>query len=191
MKRVILILGGLIVIAGLAGAAFVGMQLLNTGARASAGGGGGLQIVADDGNGAFSVNINFTPAPELPDRPADVAGVFVQRRDNTVFVGTGDIELNVEDDGSGQPEVSVQHSGPEVEVVISHDTTIYRDITEFDIEPSARQSGELTVQQVVERDTSAAGIGDNTELQVWGERRGDRVIAEVLVYKPAGWFARE
>ena len=39
------------------------------------------------------------------------------------------------------------------------------------------------LQQAVKPAGSLEEIGENTELQVWGERRGDRVVAEVLVYR--------
>jgi hypothetical protein len=68
-------------------------------------------------------------------------------------------------------------------VVVSRDTLIYRDTTEIEVEPSARQSGETTVQQTVEPVDSLAEIGENMEIQAWGDQRGDRLVAEVLVYR--------
>ena len=187
MNRVGLIIGSVVLVAVLAGAAFVGARMLAASDQAAAGvpGGGGrvMQIINDDGSGPVALNIRIEPAPELPDRPAETAGLFVRRQDNSLIVGTGNITLDVEVDGAtGEETVTTNHTGPEVEVVVSRDTVIYHDITEIDVEPSARQSGEMTVQQVVEPVDSLAEIGENTEVQAWGEKRGDRVVAEVLVY---------
>ena len=189
MKRVGLIVGIVIVVAVFAGAAFFAAQLLNAPEQAAAEGPGGgqrvMEIVTDDGSGPLSLRITFEPAPELPDRPAETAGVFVKREDNSIFVGTGDIGLDIEVDETGKETIALEHSGPVVEVVVSQETVVYHDVTEIDIEPSARESGEKTIQQIVEPAASVEEIGENIELQVWGERRGDRIVAEVLVFREA------
>jgi len=189
MNRNQLIIGGSIgVIIILAAAAFVGVRLLNTPAEAEAqspgGGGRVMEIINDDGSGPVALRLSFEPAPELPARPAEIGGVFVRREDNSLIVGTGEITLDVEVDGAtGEETISTGHNGPEVEVVVSRDTLIYRDTTEIEVEPSARQSGETTVQQTVEPVDSLAEIGENMEIQAWGDQRGDRLVAEVLVYR--------
>jgi hypothetical protein len=53
-------------------------------------------------------------------------------------------------------------------------------------EPGSRKSGEMTIQQVIRPIDSLEEIGENTELQIWGEKRGDRVVAQVLVYRIVG-----
>ncbi len=190
MKRITLIVGMLILVAVLAGAAFVGAKMLTTSqaaetAAASSGGERVLSIVNDDGSGPVALNITFEPAPELPDRPAEGGGIFVRREDNSYFVGTGEIELDVEIDASGKETISTNHSGPVLEAVINHDTLIYRDETALDIDSSARESGEISIQQVVKPTDSLTEVSEGTELQVWGRRSGDRIIAEVLVYRQA------
>jgi hypothetical protein len=75
--------------------------------------------------------------------------------------------------------------GPTLEVVISPDTKIYKDITqpvmvqrvEGEPEPEIPE----IVQQVEPGDVSE--IGPNTMLTIWGERRGDRVIADMILYQ--------
>ena len=192
MNRTLLIIGSIVVVTILAGAAYLGAQMVTAPEQAAANSSGGgnsgrvMEIVADDGNGAFALSITFEPAPELPNRPAETSGILVKREDNSFFIGTGDIAVDVDVDGdTGEETLITHHSGPEIEVLISHDTLIYKDITEMDIEPSARQNGEMTVQQVVQPATTPEEINENSELEVWGQRRGDRVIAEVLVYRPA------
>jgi len=146
-----------------------------------------MEIVSDDGSGPVSLRIEVEPSHELPDRPAQVNGVFVRRQDNSIFVGTGAIELDVEvevKDGREERTVTTHHSGPEVEVVTTRDTIIYRD--ETDISPGAlgsRKSGEIAIEQVIRPTDSLEEVGEHTELQVWGDRRGDRVVAEVVVYR--------
>ncbi len=146
------------------------------------------EIAFDDGSGPKSLRIITQPSPNLPDRPAEVSGVFVERQDNSILVGTGgmtlDVDLRLAPGGAIEPQVSLGHDGPIVEVVVTRDTVIYRDETETPNPRSADiESGEHTVQQVVEPVDSLDELGSNTELQVWGERRGDRVVAAVLAYR--------
>ena len=189
MKRTIPIVAGIMaLVALLAGAAYVGARMLGAagGTAADSGPRGKvLEMVADDGSGPVSVRIHIEPAPELPDSPAAAAGVFVRRQDNSIFVGTGSITLDVEVDGAtGAREVNLGHSGPEIEVVVSRDTILYREETEMPTaNPEAMKSGEVTIQQEIRPVDSLEEIGQNTELQVWGPKRGDRVVAEVLVYR--------
>ncbi len=147
-----------------------------------------MELVFDDGSGPKSLRIITEPSPDLPDRPTEVAGVFVSREDNSILVGTGGISLNVEvrqeQGGAPQSQVTLGHDGPVVEVVTTRDTVMYRDETEMPNPRSGNvESGEHTIQQVVTPVHTLDELGTNTELQVWGERRGDRVIADVLVYR--------
>jgi hypothetical protein len=188
MNRIILIVGVVVVVAILAGAAFVGAQMLATSpsAEAEAAGGGGqrvMETVIDDGSGPVGVRITFKPAAELPQRPAEAAGIFVSRQDNSFIVGMGAIEVDVEVDATGKETLNASHNGPEIEVVVTHDTVLYKDVTEIEMTDEGRQSGQQTIQQVVQPIDSTEAIGKNTELQVWGQRRGDRVVADVLVYQ--------
>lgn len=189
MKRTMLIAGGVVVlVALLAGAAFVGTQMLGSSQDTAADDGPSvrvMELVADVGNGPVSLKIRIEPAPELPDSPAAAAGVFVRRQDNSIFVGTGSIELDVEVDGAtGEQKVNLGHSGPEIEVIVSRDTIVYRDETEMPTaNPETMKSGEQTIQQVIRAVDSLEEIGQNTELQVWGTQRGDRVVADVIVYR--------
>ncbi len=143
-----------------------------------------LELVRDSGSGPVSVRISVEPSPELPDRPAEASGIFVRSEDNSIIVGTGGIELNVnvEQVAGAAPthELSLSHDGPEIEVVVTHETVLYQEETEM---PSPSKSGDYTIQQVIKLVDSLDEIGKNTELQVWDRRSGDRVVAEVLVYR--------
>ena len=108
----------------------------------------------------------------------------MRSEDNSIIVGTGGIELNVnvEQVAGAAPthELSLSHDGPEIEVVVTHETVLYQEETEM---PSPSKSGDYTIQQVIKLVDSLDEIGKNTELQVWDRRSGDRVVAEVLVYR--------
>jgi hypothetical protein len=185
MNRLMWIIGGIVSVVLLAGAVFVAARLLNS-PQEAAGGGGEIMMVSDKGGGAVSISLDIEPAPELPATPAEVMGLFVRREDNSIFVGTGEIELRVEvDQATGQRQSSADYSGPVLEVVATRDTTIYRDETQFP-EPGSASGGRQTIQQVVKPVDSLEELGENTkntEIQVWGTRSGDRVVAEVLVYR--------
>ena len=188
MKRTILILVGIVtLIALLAGAAYVGARMLGARGSASESGQRGkvIELVGDDGSGPVSMRIRIEPAPELPDRPPEAAGIYVRRQDSSLYVGTGGIELDVEVNGNtGERQVTLSHDGPEVEAVTTRDTILYLDVTEMPIaEPGKMKSGERTIQQAIVPADSLEEIGQNTELQVWGRKSGDRIVAEVIVYR--------
>ena len=119
--------------------------------------------------------LDIQNAKEMPDEPAGVAGLFVRRKDNRLFVGTGSMS-GVKVDGRWE----LHHDGPVVEVVTTHDTLIYRDDTLQQLGGSP-PSG--PVQQVL-KPGSLDELGVNSTVQAWGERRGDRLVAEVIVFAP-------
>lgn len=185
MKRTILILGiALVVTAVLAGGAYFGVRMLRAPEPASTGGSGRtIQIVTDTGSGPVPMNVHFEPAPELPDRPAEVAGVFLRRQDNSLFVGTGAIELQVEVNND-ERVAKLSSDGPEVEVVLTRDTIVYKETTEWSLsEEDTSKGGEKVIPQTVTRTELPEDLGGNIEMQVWGTKRGDRVTAEVVVYR--------
>ena len=191
MKRTILIAGSVVLVVLLAGVAWLSIQSFTGPSEAAADAPQGksvkvLELVRDEGNGPMTLRITVEPADELPNRHVDAGGVFVGREGDVISVGTGSIELdvNVEIIKDQEPDrtVNLSHSGPVVEVVISGATTIYRDVTDLDLQPSKDLQGEITIQQVVEAIDSQDGIGENTELQVWGQQQDGRIVAEVLVF---------
>jgi hypothetical protein len=182
MKKRILIIGGIVVLVLLlAGAAFVGGQLVNgqglpglsSGPEVSTGPGGQMSVRIKPGD--------IQPAKELPQTPADVRGLFDHRKDNSIFVGTGNVTMAVTKDQSGNVQTSASHSGPIVEVVVSPQTKVYRDVTmqQFNGPPPAGQK----IQQVVEPG-SQDEVGQYSTITAWGKKTGDRIIADVLVYTP-------
>jgi len=145
--------------------------------------------VTNDGSGPVTqsavVRINTMAAPELPSPRPDVSGIFVRREGDVIVVGTGAIEAELEvtvvSDEPPQRTVRLSHSGPEVEVVVNADTAVYREDTAMpDLDDV--EGDEITIQQEVTR-VASLDVGEATELQVWGQRQGDHVVAEVLAYR--------
>ena len=171
MKKRILIIGGAVVLVLLlASAAFVGARLLT--------GQGLLPGQAATGGNGRNQNI---PAKELPQTSPDVSGVFDHRKDNSIFVGTGQLGKMVTKDQSGNVHVSLTHAGPTVEVVITPQTKIYLDVTSQHYTDQQLRNG--SVQQIVEPG-SLDEIGQNSIVNAWGKKTGDRIIADVLLYTP-------
>jgi hypothetical protein len=193
MKRNHLLSGVLLflVLAIVVGGALVATRLLagQESARPAAGGGRVMQSVRVGNDGVpLSVRTTILPAGELPDEAAAGSGVVLSRQDDVLTVGTGDIELSVEvsvDGSTGQEQTSVvpSASGPELEVVLTRDTRLYRDVTDI-AGQLPDESGELTIVQEVRPVADGSQIAAQMEVQVWGERRGDRIVAEVVVFGP-------
>lgn len=188
MKKNILIIGGIaVLVLLLGGAAFVGGRLLN--GKGIPGFSGGPEVITGPG-GQTSVRIkagDIQPAEELPGTSADVRGIFDHRQNNSIFVGTGNVQMSVMKDSSGQVHTSSSHSGPAVEVVVTTQTTIYHDTTmeQFNGPPPSGQK----IQQVVEPG-SLDEVGQNSDITVWGRKTGDRYIADVLVYSTPAFQAK-
>lgn len=116
------------------------------------------------------------PAPELPTAQPDVTGPFIERKDNTIVVELKSLEAGsiVSTSSAG----TKNQSGPLVEVVITNQTTIYRETTQ-PTEPLSAEN--QTILQTVEAAT-LDDLDSRSMIMVWGRKSGDRVIAEVLMY---------
>ncbi len=152
--RIITAFGVLGLIGGLAAGAFIAGRLFyGTGSAGQA----PLPNSGDDTSSESAVvEVTGGGAPELPaDRPA-VWGKVVRRDGNSLFVRTGS---------------SSWGGGKEIEVVVARNSKIYRDVSE----------GEAIAQKVKpsQMDEILAGC----YLTAWGERRGDRVIALVVLFR--------
>jgi hypothetical protein len=171
---------GLVIL--LAGATFVAARYLNRGdgnLSVNPMDGSGLSLsIGGPAGGAQSFELDITPAEELPKTEPEARGIFVERKDNSIFIGTGQVSvmMSVGEEG-GEPVVDTDYSGDKVEVVISNDTIIYRETTELDPE-----NPEATVQQTVELGT-IDDITPQCSITVWGRKAGDRIIADVVVFQ--------
>ena len=151
----------------------------NVSVMQTTGGGGDRQMVQLKG-------VKLLPAPGLPTSEPEVAGLFLRREDQSLFVGTGEIEMKVMIPEKGaEPVAEAKANGPTVEVVVNRNTEIYKDTSEISLE--ARRDG-LEVQQTVELfdslDQLMEEVSTTDELSIWGQKSGDRVIASVIVYRP-------
>ena len=171
-RRGLVIAGVTVLVVLLAGAAFVGGRLLNQ----SASGSNGITVSGGPG-GEQRVTVQLEPAKELPNSKPDVTGLFSSRKDNSIFVTQSDkFMVRVNKDGSVNTQTD--GNGQQLEVVVTTDTTIYKDVTQPNLNAP---SGNGKVQQQV-APGSLDEISGTTFISAWGERRGDRVIATVLVY---------
>jgi hypothetical protein len=129
------------------------------------------------GNGQVFVSMNdITPAPELPTTPLEITGIFIERKDNTVIIQTVSFDAGV--GGIAENARSDANNGPRVEVIVTGETTIYRETTEFS-QPVADE--DFVIQQTVEED-ALDYLDPQSMVTVWGRKNGDRVIADVFLY---------
>ena len=167
-KRMVLVMGVLVLFVG--AAAFVAGRMLN--GKVSPLGLFGLR-----GNGdVMSVRVNVIPAEELPKTRAEAVGLFVERQDNTIVVSS--IPMKGGDVGVAVGAPADMTGGPEVEIVITNETTIYRETTELSELPPGEHEN---IQQTVEEST-LDDLNSQSMVMVWGRKSGDRIIAEVVFY---------
>ena len=140
--------------------------------------GPGKEMISIQGPGgeAQTFALDIKPAEELPATQPDEAGMFVERKDNSIFIGTGEVSVMVEAKPGEEPQVDANFTGPKVEVVIAADTVVYKDTTELNPENPGAQ-----VQQTVELSTIDE-ITEQSSITVWGRKAGDRMIADVVVF---------
>lgn len=186
MKNKMMVIAGIVVlVAVLAAGAFTAVQMMaaQNGAANVPAGAMVFEDVMDDGSGSpVTVKTIVLPAENLPQRPAEVGGVLVRQADNSYFVGTGSVSVSV-NVVNGETTTAVEHSGPEVEVVAGKETQFFKDVTE--VEFTAAESKEQTLQQKVVPVDQPLAMPEGANLQVWGEKRGDRIVAEIIVYAEA------
>ena len=166
-RRLALIIGGLVLLMVLGGVVYAAAQLLNGQRQAGGTWFGGPH------------NVQVVPAKELPAAP-DSRGVVLRREDNSVFIATNVKKWQrVRENDSAPTRYEIAFDGPalEQEVLITHNTLVYRNVTQLD----RAKVTDGKIQEVVEPGTLDDIRGDAL-LQVWGERKGDRVVARVVVY---------
>jgi hypothetical protein len=181
-RKVLVILGIVVLLVVLGAGAFTAMQLLAAQRQLADLPPGAMvfEDVTDDGSGnPVTVKTIVLPAAELPQRPSEANGIVKRQVDNSYFVGTGEVSVSI-DVVNGETSTAVEHSGPEVEVVAGRDTQFYRDVTK--VEFTASESKEQTIQQELAAVEQPEEMPEGAEIQVWGQKNGDRVTADVIVY---------
>lgn len=169
-KKLYIVFGTAILLVG--AAAFMAGRMLNT----------GTGPVGFLGRPLGNAGVNFisiddiVPAPELPTTAPEVTGLFVERKDNTVIVQTVSFDKGI---GGILNDLPMdENSGPKVEIVITGETTVYRETTDFG---QSIDEEDFSVQQTVKEDT-LENLNSQSMITVWGRRKGERIIAEVLLY---------
>jgi len=121
---------------------------------------------------------NLIQSEELPEMEPQTMGVFAERKDNIIIVSPAD-SIRIMAPGpnqEGEPKMEADYVGDKVEVVISNDTTIYRDVT-----PMGLENATGDIQQVLELSTIEA-ISPQSVITVWGRKAGDRILADVILF---------
>ena len=183
-KKLFVVLVGLVLLVG--AAAFLGGRMLNQNVGPAGPGG-------PPGSNSNAFSVQLIPAEELPKTAPEVTGPFVERKDNTIVVASIPMKAGgggmVKSEGGGEfvagSPVDLD-SVPKVEVVVTSETMIYRETTEFK-EPSSNET--QTIQQTVEESTLDE-LNSQSMVMVWGRKSGDRIIAEVLFYSNPVMFKR-
>jgi len=176
VKRTVWRMGGaVLLVLLLASGAFMAGRLLSARSDAAARDGGPmLQVSTADGQ---VVEAQWVKAEEVPDRPPDIAGVFVRRLDNSFFVDEteGGLVLARGDDDSFRV---ANATGKISEIVVVAETLVYVDVTLDNIEAA------LSDGKVYQRldPGSVEEIGAMSFVRAWGEMRGDRLAADMLIY---------
>jgi len=166
-KKLYISLGIAVLLIGIA--AFVGGRMLN--------GKIGIVPLGGPNEGQVSISIDeITPAPELPTTQAEVTGMFVERNDNTIVVQAVTFGMGV--GGVSNDSPMDENSGVKVEVVVTSQTLIYKDVTQI---PEA-VNGEIHGMQQAADEGTLDDLSPDCFITVWGRRSGDRIIADVLFY---------
>jgi len=161
-KKLFVILGILVLVLG--AAAFIAGQMLNRGVGPLFGLGGPDQLT-------------ILPAEELPKTEPEVFGIFVERQDKIIFV----TDPPREGSGvSGSPG-----GGLKFEVVVTAETIIYHDITQF---PSRPPDAPRVLLQTLVEGTLDDLINSQSLVMVWGRKSAGRIIAEVLLYTTSAFL---
>ena len=176
-KRPRVIVGALVLVVMFAGAAFVGGRLLNSTVSA-----GGL-VPSGVAGGKQAMHLEVIPASELPTSSPDVVGPFTERKDNSLFVATGS-KFMILTNKDGSVRTDGMDSGQRLEVAVTTDTTLYKDVTGAKFAKNSPPPADGRIQQEVVSG-SLDEIGANSIVSAWGEQNGDRVVARVVIYTPA------
>jgi hypothetical protein len=183
-RKLFVILGIIVVLVG--AAAFLGGRMLN-------GNVGPLGLGMPLGKGdMMAVSVQVTAAPELPTTKPDVTGLFIERKDNSIFVSAISMEAGgkgfvVQSGRDGEQSISgPKADGPKTEVVLTSETTIYLENTKF---PEPKPSEDQVIQQTV-TEGSLDDLTSQSFVTVWGRKSGDRIIAEVLFISNPVMFKR-
>jgi hypothetical protein len=167
-KNSVIIAACIATVAVLAGAAFLATRLINRNATGSPLASAGEMEPGPAGK-RVAAGPPVLPSDLIPQRDTDVTGEITHIQDNSIFVSA------VVLDGVMDPN---NQNLPDVEVVVTKDTKIYRPAG---TETTTDSSGKAVEQKKYEVVT-INDLTSNDILNVWGEKRGDRYYAAVLTF---------
>jgi hypothetical protein len=194
MKKVLLIVGFLLIAVVIAAGGVYGISRLSTGTvSAQESKPERVMVIAVEEviNGESfggEVRVSFEDPPELPDRAEDAAGLFLSQDGDELTLGTGAIEVDVSVEVINDEEpvtvVNASHDGDEVLLIVDENTLYYRDATgRPDITRAVVEAGQLQLTRVIEPG-SLDEIGENMLVRAWGEVKDGRVVADLVLYDP-------
>jgi hypothetical protein len=129
--------------------------------------GKGIKDMVDVATSGGATVIGLKSAEVLPDDPTTLFGIVDHCQDNSIYVTQLPSLDQIMVTGSAE-------KGPIVEVVVVKDTWIYESMT-----TGEKENG--TIEEIV-----APGSVDEIEsgslISIWGEQRGERIVATVVKY---------
>ena len=177
-RNIIFIIIGIII---LAGGAFVAGKLLN-GKSLS------LENSFLSSNGMTSsteIEMETTPAAELPTLPKTASGIFTGRSDNIItmdaFVSTafgGDRRVIASVNEAGEMDMNIDGESEQLEIYVNNQTKLYRNTTPY---MDAVEEGKGFIQETVV-EGSIDELNTTSFLSVWGRKDGERIIADTILY---------
>jgi len=133
------------------------------------------------------VLITFEDPSTLPVYRETTLGVFLSREGNQLTLGTGSIEVEIGveviNDEDPVKDINVSYTGDPINVLVTPDTEIYKDVTEIpEITAEYLETGEKLVMIEIQPGY-LEDLEENMIIRVWGENSDGTVIANVLVYE--------
>lgn len=127
-----------------------------------------------------SVHIDYVPAAELPQRPADIMGGFLSQDGERIMVGSGFVDISPD----GQGGYQTKHEGPLVALKTNDRTRFWADVTQT----SAGQAsgGNIVVQQEVEAVRPPVDLPYPAFISVWGQWQDETLLVEDILFDVPG-----
>lgn len=168
---------GLVGLAVLGGVAYLAVQWMSPDQAAPGG-----QSITSGGTTYQESSYSIEPAPELPNTRPIATGPIRKLKDEGFLLTRSESFVKIDSSGmavgdSRDMEKAMKDPANDQEVIVTASTKIYLDVT--DLEKSGNGD---TVQENVKLITFDE-IEKGGSVRVWGEKRGDRIIADVILYK--------
>ena len=170
MKRRLYLLSGFVLLIGLSGLAYVTVRFFSVSAN-------------QPGPAQSNLSPALVKATQLPPGDPDAVGILIRRQDNSLFVGTGQIVFDRKHDpATGSATFASAYNGPVIEILVTHDTRIFFDVTPL----PASQTRASQIQQVVQAG-DLDRLGATAVISAWGSIRSGRLLARtILILPPPG-----